>query len=260
MRHPTSNNDVRSNSYRFIKAARDAKESGDLDPEEAMAALHHCLGETEAFVFHLQRAIQAITVPKDKKNRRHKSDAASDLLPSLPAEMEVINAFKRIKLAINYVARLKSYLYDPNGPELIHVIFGYLEVLVDACKRLNPPYNSGIPPRIILPLLSRDAISLLRNCLVSKQMDLWKQMGKAWTLPRDEWKGEGSLCNAVLLEGWEAYYLPNGTVVTPQPRSTSTSGSRHNLRTNSTGSGGTIISDGSFSANTSRSQSRISPI
>ena len=38
------------------------------------------------------------------------------------------------------------------------------------------------------PLLTRDAIDLLTNCLTSRETELWQSLGDAWTEPREKWK------------------------------------------------------------------------
>ena len=41
---------------------------------------------------------------------------------------------------------------------------------------------------MVSPLLTRDSYELLRNCLSSKETDLWFSLGDAWSVPKEEWR------------------------------------------------------------------------
>lgn len=80
-----------------------------------------------------------------------------------------------------YQARLKAHIHDPNSPELVHFLFTPLALIVDASRDAHAP---GLASRVVSPLLSREAVDLLTNCLTSKETELWHSLGDAWHLAR----------------------------------------------------------------------------
>jgi epidermal growth factor receptor kinase substrate 8 len=78
-------------------------------------------------------------------------------------------------------ARLKSHIHDPNAPELVHFLFTPLALIVDASR---DAHTVGLASCVVAPLLTREAIDLLNNCLTSKETELWHSLGEAWLLAR----------------------------------------------------------------------------
>lgn len=92
------------------------------------------------------------------------------------------NVFLVLNKIFNFSqARLKSHIHDPNSPELVHFLFTPLALIVDASRDAHAP---GLASRVVSPLLSREAVELLTNCLTSKETELWHSLGDAWHLPR----------------------------------------------------------------------------
>lgn len=83
---------------------------------------------------------------------------------------------------MNFQAKLKAHIHDPNAPELVHFLFTPLALIVDASHDTH--YKPNIPSRVVSPLLTRDAINLLMNCVTSKETELWHSLGDAWLIPR----------------------------------------------------------------------------
>lgn len=79
-------------------------------------------------------------------------------------------------------AKLKAHIHDPNAPELVHFLFTPLALIVDASRDSN--HGANLPAEVVAPLLTRDAIDLLVNCLTSKESELWHSLGEAWCRPR----------------------------------------------------------------------------
>lgn len=82
----------------------------------------------------------------------------------------------------DFQAKLKAHIHDPNAPELVHFLFTPLALIVDASH--DTQYKPNIPSRVASPLLTRDAINLLMNCVTSKETELWHSLGDAWLIPR----------------------------------------------------------------------------
>jgi len=79
-------------------------------------------------------------------------------------------------------AQLKSHIHDPNSPELVHFLFTPLSLITEAAR--DPKLATDLPSNVIAPLLTSSAVALLRNCLTSKEMEFWMNLGDAWTTSR----------------------------------------------------------------------------
>lgn len=64
---------------------------------------------------------------------------------------------------------------------MVHFLFTPLAMIVNASRETHPP---GLAARVVAPLLSREAVDLLTNCLNSKETQLWHSLGDAWHLTR----------------------------------------------------------------------------
>ncbi|GAB6029443.1 hypothetical protein CHUAL_005201 [Chamberlinius hualienensis] len=226
--HPPSSSCSNGDVTSIKRNARLDSKSPSLNMVESEEVLHQCMGEIEAFMHQLQMAVefnQEWINPKYRKSKAKKPKSPKShgqLHPGtmMPTEIDVININRRIKQAINCIAQLRFHLYEPNAPEMIRRLFVHLNVLYQLCH-VCPLFSSNLLSKVLLPLLSWDAVQFLKLSLLSHEMDLWKSLGKAWTSPRNEWRGESQICNAVLLEGWEACYPSNGNkVITDQPWAT----------------------------------------
>ena len=86
-------------------------------------------------------------------------------------------------------------------------MFTPLALIVDASH--DTYYDPNLPARVINPLLTREAINLLINCVTSKETELWRSLGDAWTIPRDQWhssEGIVSTYHPVFFDGWSPDY------------------------------------------------------
>jgi epidermal growth factor receptor kinase substrate 8 len=103
---------------------------------------------------------------------------------------------------------------------LVHFLFTPLALIVDASH--DTCYDPNLPARVVEPLPTRDAINLLNNCVTSKEMELLRSLGDAWTIPRDKWKGQihaqGSY-HPVFFDGWSPDYPVIDELDAKQPQS-----------------------------------------
>lgn len=138
------------------------------------------------------------------RNRKSKKKDIGDGMLTMrakpPPEIEFVDIFQKFKLSFNllvntrsvnvisviainiFQAKLKAHIHDPNAPELVHFLFTPLALIVDASH--DTQYKPNIPSRVASPLLTRDAINLLMNCVTSKETELWHSLGDAWLIPR----------------------------------------------------------------------------
>lgn len=186
--------------------------------ERDVAVLNHCFDDIEKFISRLQHAAAAARelerrqANRSKTSSKKKSSMPGDGLLTMrtkpPYVKEFIDIFAKFKLSFNLLAKLKSHIHDPNAPELIHFLFTPLALIVDASH--DSYYTPPIAGQVIDPLLTREAINLLVNCVTSKETELWRSLGDAWTVPRDQWKTQaiGSY-HPVFFDGWSPDYPVN---------------------------------------------------
>lgn len=119
-----------------------------------------------------------------KRNPREAAVAAQHGILQLRAQMPTYNEFfeifQKFKLSFNLLAKLKNHIHEPNAPELLHFLFTPLAVILDACSW---GLGRSIADQVSSPLLTFDACELLRNCLTSKEYDVWMALGKTWRTP-----------------------------------------------------------------------------
>ena len=82
------------------------------------------------------------------------------------------------------------HIHDPNAPELVHFLFTPLTLIVNASRDPNYASTPNLPAHVVSPMLTRDAVDLLANCLTSKETELWNSLGDVWLVPGSHWKGQ----------------------------------------------------------------------
>uniref|UniRef100_UPI00398F8AE1 epidermal growth factor receptor kinase substrate 8-like protein 2 n=1 Tax=Pristiophorus japonicus TaxID=55135 RepID=UPI00398F8AE1 len=154
--------------------------------EKDVQILNCTLDDIEFFVAKLQKAAEAYNqLNQRKKSKKNKKKAPAEGMltlrakPPLPAEFT--DCLQKIKLTLNMLAKLKRHIQNPNAVELLHFLFGPLEVVIRAIG------GPDVPKTIISPLLSKDATDFLRGHLTPKEMALWEALGEAWTRSRADW-------------------------------------------------------------------------
>ncbi|XP_054091575.1 epidermal growth factor receptor kinase substrate 8-like protein 1 isoform X2 [Zeugodacus cucurbitae] len=178
--------------------------------ERDVTVLNHCFDDIEKFIARLQHAAAASReLERRRRNRKTKKKDPGEGLLTLrtrpPHEKEFIDIFAKFKLSFNLLAKLKAHIHDPNAPELVHFLFTPLALIVEASS--DTYYESQLPTRVINPLLTREAINLLINCVTSKETELWRSLGDAWIIPRDQWKNDVGSYHPVFMDGWSPDYL-----------------------------------------------------
>lgn len=155
--------------------------------ERDVTILNHCFDDIEKFIARLQHAAAASReLERRRRNRKTKKRDLGDGMLTMrtkpPPEKEFIDIFQKFKLSFNLLAKLKAHIHDPNAPELVHFLFTPLALIVDASHENY--YDPHLPAKVVSPLLTREAVNLLMNCVTSKETELWHSLGNAWLVPR----------------------------------------------------------------------------
>ncbi|XP_076393919.1 epidermal growth factor receptor kinase substrate 8 isoform X2 [Megachile rotundata] len=177
--------------------------------ERDVTILNHCFDDIEKFIARLQHAAAASKeLERRRRNRKSKKRNLGDGMLTMrakpPPEMEFIDIFQKFKLSFNLLAKLKAHIHDPNAPELVHFLFTPLALIVDASHDTN--YDPNLPSKVVSPLLTREAVNLLINCVTSKETELWHSLGDTWLIPRDQWKGHVPPYHPIFMDGWSPEY------------------------------------------------------
>ncbi|XP_011686748.1 PREDICTED: epidermal growth factor receptor kinase substrate 8-like isoform X2 [Wasmannia auropunctata] len=177
--------------------------------ERDVTILNHCFDDIEKFIARLQHAAAASReLERRRRNRKSKKRNLGDGMLTMrakpPPEMEFIDIFQKFKLSFNLLAKLKAHIHDPNAPELVHFLFTPLALIVDASHDTN--YDPNLPSKVVSPLLTREAVNLLINCVTSKETELWHSLGDTWLIPRDQWKGHVPPYHPIFMDGWSPEY------------------------------------------------------
>ncbi|VVC89489.1 unnamed protein product [Leptidea sinapis] len=166
----------------------DASSTGsDRLYEQDIAILNRCFDDIEKFIARLQHAAAASReLERRRRSRGGKRSAGTGegmlaLRTRPPPERDFVDVLQKFKLSFNLLARLRTHIHDPNAPELVHFLFTPLALIVDAAQDVG---DGRLPSRVVQPLLTRDALNLLANCVTSKETELWHSLGDAWLIPR----------------------------------------------------------------------------
>ncbi|KAM9571869.1 epidermal growth factor receptor kinase substrate 8-like protein 2 isoform 1-T1 [Salvelinus alpinus] len=173
--------------------------------EKDVQILNCSLDDIEVFVSRLQKAAEAFS----QLNQRNKSKKSKKKGPAVcvwswhvclsrlsvsfltdgmltlrakpPSEAEFIDSLQKLKLAFNLLAKLKKHIQNPSASELVHFLFGPLELVLQSCG------SPELPRSVVSPHLSRDTVDFLRGHLSPKEMTIFELLGDGWTRPRADW-------------------------------------------------------------------------
>ncbi|XP_050356899.1 epidermal growth factor receptor kinase substrate 8-like isoform X2 [Nymphalis io] len=178
--------------------------------EQDIAILNRCFDDIEKFIARLQHAAAASRELERRRRSRGGGKRAAGtgegmlaLRTRPPPERDFVDVLQKFKLSFNLLARLRAHIHDPNAPELVHFLFTPLALIVDAAQDVA---DGRLPARVVQPLLTRDALNLLANCVTSKETELWHSLGDAWLIPREQWKTTIPPYQPVFMDGWSPDY------------------------------------------------------
>uniref|UniRef100_A0AAZ3QDX3 SH3 domain-containing protein n=1 Tax=Oncorhynchus tshawytscha TaxID=74940 RepID=A0AAZ3QDX3_ONCTS len=139
--------------------------------------LNCSLDDIEVFVARLQKAAEAFSqLNQRNKSKKSKKKGPADGMLTLrakpPSEAEFIDSLQKLKLAFNLLAKLKKHIQNPSASELVHFLFGPLELSIEVGRRT---------------VECLDAVDFLRGHLSPKEMTIFELLGDGWTRPRADW-------------------------------------------------------------------------
>jgi len=215
---------------------------------EVAARTEESLGfDKPSFVFdHSEDPIQKDTIllnyciddieAKCRKLRESRAQVSEGGLGALEdyQATDFISIFQKVKLALNLLGRLNTHIRDPNAADLVHHLFPPLAFLMDACLDL---FDEDVQREVASPFMTQQSITLLQNCLSSREIKIWEACGDYWRLPWSELSGAPRIpYKPVFLDGWSPGYvtfveenqvaLPSAAAQKAVSRQASTSSSR----------------------------------
>ncbi|XP_044303802.1 epidermal growth factor receptor kinase substrate 8-like protein 1 [Varanus komodoensis] len=154
-----------------------------LRAERDVELLNRVFDDVEAFVGKLQKSAEAFRVLQHrqrsaKRRRREPGEGLLTIRARPPSQEEFEDTLAKIKYSFSLLARLKSNITNPTSEELIHFLFRPLKMIVESSG--GPAFASEIRS----PLLTLEAVTLMRGCLGEGETELWHSLGKNWTRPR----------------------------------------------------------------------------
>ncbi|XP_056144455.1 epidermal growth factor receptor kinase substrate 8-like protein 1a [Lampris incognitus] len=172
--------------------------------EREVEILNHCFDDVERFMGRLQQTAEARGILNQKKRSRSrkstKKDQDVDLLTMKacpPPEEEFVDIFQKIKYSLSLLDRLKSFISEPDSPELLHHVFVPLGLMV---KTTGGP---ELGATVVSPGLTSGAASLLHQHLTEEEKELWTSLGPNWTLQRSQLGVSVPPYTPVFLDGWQ---------------------------------------------------------
>ncbi|KAM6154484.1 epidermal growth factor receptor kinase substrate 8-like protein 1 [Erethizon dorsatum] len=178
-------------------------ELAGLQAEREVDILNHVFEDVETFVSRLQKSAEATRVLEHReRGRRTRRRVAGDGLLTLrakpPSEAEYTDVLQKIKYAFSLLARLRGNIANPSSPELLHFLFGPLQMIVNTSG--GPEFASSVRR----PHLTSEAVALLRNNVTPRENALWTSLGDSWTRPGLELSPEeGPTYSLEFYSGWE---------------------------------------------------------
>ncbi|XP_003736008.6 epidermal growth factor receptor kinase substrate 8-like protein 1 [Callithrix jacchus] len=174
-----------------------------LQAEREVDILNHVFDDVENFVQKLQKSAEAARVleHRERGRRTRRREAGEGLLTlraKPPSEAEYTDVLQKIKYAFSLLARLRGNIADPSSPELLHFLFGPLQMIVNTSG--GPEFAS----RVRRPHLTSEAVALLRDNVTPRENELWISLGDSWTRPGLELPPEeGPPYRPEFYSGWE---------------------------------------------------------
>nr|XP_034990479.1 epidermal growth factor receptor kinase substrate 8-like protein 1 [Zootoca vivipara] len=174
-----------------------------VQSEQNVELLNHVFDDVEAFIGKLQKSAEAFRVLDQRKRsakgrRRGPGEGLLTIRSRPPSQEEFEDALAKMKYSFSLLARLKSNIANPTSEELIHFLFNPLKLVVESSG--GPAFASELRS----PMLTLEAVTLMRGCLGDQEAELWYSLGENWTRPRVDFpRGYADPYNPTFQSGWE---------------------------------------------------------
>nr|XP_060629240.1 epidermal growth factor receptor kinase substrate 8-like protein 3 [Anolis sagrei ordinatus] len=145
------------------------------DIDRNIEILNHVLNDIEIFTEKLKKSSSSL---KDKKKKLKKKK--NEMNTAFPPKPEYVDCFQKIKYSFNLLGKLEPAMNQPSAPELVQLIFSTLSSILSCC-----PWGN-LASTIVSPLLNPAGIDLLKRTLNYDEQLIWKNLGPAWNLTREE--------------------------------------------------------------------------
>uniref|UniRef100_H2ZNP1 SH3 domain-containing protein n=1 Tax=Ciona savignyi TaxID=51511 RepID=H2ZNP1_CIOSA len=171
--------------------------------------LNHALDDIEMFVAMIQKAAEAQQeISARQKSRSSKRSSSKrgkkesglgmlELRSRLPPEPEFVDVLQKFKFCFNLLSKLRNHIRNPSAIEIVHFIFQPLLIVIQASKDLAQTVQC--------PLLTREAIDFLNNCMDANEAHILRQLGHYWTMSKHEFPKDVYFAPYVpqFKSGWE---------------------------------------------------------
>ncbi|KAG8125661.1 hypothetical protein E2320_020794 [Naja naja] len=174
--------------------------------EKETQILNCTLDDIELFVAKLQKAAEAFRQlnqrKKGKKNKK-KGPAVCSVAQVKNDDPQTGHSQCTATLPnpelLDVLVKLKKHIQNPSASELVHFLFGPLELIINSSG--GPEFARSV----VSPLLSKDTTDFLKGHLTPKEMALWESLGDTWTRSRAEWPRDAKIPRYIpkFHNGWE---------------------------------------------------------
>ncbi|KAM6452827.1 epidermal growth factor receptor kinase substrate 8-like protein 1 isoform 1-T1 [Liasis olivaceus] len=190
------------------KQREDVVFPGDLDPaliriEQEVELLNRIFDDVEVFVGKLQKCAEAFRVLDQRRRsprgrHREPGEGLLTIRAKPPSQEEFEDTLCKIKYSFSLLARLKPNISCPTSEELICILFKPLKMIVETSGGVA--FASGLRS----PMMTLEAVTLMRSCLGEQETELWHSLGDNWTKPRVGFPRDYAVpYNLTFCSGWE---------------------------------------------------------
>ncbi|XP_072308345.1 epidermal growth factor receptor kinase substrate 8-like protein 3 [Eucyclogobius newberryi] len=153
--------------------------------------LNHILGDIEIFM----GKISAVLAKNEKKKKKKKKK----VVDGMPSAEEFAVCLRKIKSGFNLLGELNGKIHNPSASDFVHSLFATLAYVRAHCPE-------GLPPSILVPVLTLDSVQLMTDEVTDEEEQLWQSLGEAWSSTGTQWaeaEDDISTYNLEFFDGWQ---------------------------------------------------------
>ncbi|XP_070585120.1 epidermal growth factor receptor kinase substrate 8-like protein 1 isoform X2 [Erythrolamprus reginae] len=174
-----------------------------IQTEQNVELLNRVFDDVEFFIRKLQKSAEAFRVLNQCKRStrgrlREPGEGLLTIRAKPPPQEEFEDALSKIKYSLSLLARLKSNITSPSSEELICILFKPLKMIVEASGGVE------FASELRNPMLTLEAVTLMRSCLGEWETELWHSLDENWTKARVDFpRGYAAPYILTFYNGWE---------------------------------------------------------